>query len=62
MKAHFLRGQSLAPYLFISPFFILFLIFGVYPIGFSIISSFFNWKLIGQAPPVFTGVDNYVNV
>lgn len=61
-KPTLLRGQNLAPYLFISPFFVLFLIFGVYPIGFSLVSSFFNWKLIGQTPPAFVGFANYVNV
>jgi ABC-type sugar transport system permease subunit len=61
-KSRFFRAQKLAPYLFISPFFILFLVFGVYPVGYSIVSSFFNWKLIGQTPPVFVGFENYVNV
>lgn len=56
------RAQKWAPYVFISPFFILFLIFGVYPIGYSIVSSFFNWKLIGKAAPVFIGFDNYINI
>ncbi len=57
-----MRAQQWAPYVFISPFFILFLVFGVYPIGYSIVSSFYNWKLIGTKPPVFIGFDNYVNV
>jgi len=61
-KKNFYRAQALAPYVFISPFFILFLIFGVYPVGYSIVSSFFSWKLIGQTPPVFIGFDNYINV
>jgi ABC-type sugar transport system permease subunit len=56
------KMQQWAPYVFISPFFLLFLIFGVYPIGYSIVSSFFNWRLIGTKPPVFIGFDNYVNV
>lgn len=55
-------SQKWAPYLFISPFFILFCIFGLYPIGYSIFTSFFNWKLIGNADPQFVGFDNYVNV
>lgn len=62
VRSNPLRGQTWAPYLFISPFFVLFLVFGAYPVGYSIVSSFFNWKLIGQAPPVFNGFDNYVNV
>jgi len=61
-RSHFLRGQSVAPYIFIAPFFILFLVFGAYPVGFSLVSSFFQWKLIGQKPPEFIGLDNYINV
>ncbi len=51
-----------APYLFISPFFVLFCIFGIYPIGYSIVTSFFDWKLIGSSTPKFIGLGNYVNV
>ncbi|MFP4199642.1 MAG: sugar ABC transporter permease, partial [Halanaerobium sp.] len=32
-----------APYVFISPFFILFFIFGAFPILFSLYLSFFRW-------------------
>lgn len=56
------RKQKVAPYVFIAPFFILFLVFGLYPIGYSIWSSFFSMKLIGNAAPKFVGLDNYVNV
>lgn len=51
-----------APYFFIAPFFVLFCVFGIYPLGFSIWSSFFSWKLIGNAAPQFVGLGNYVNV
>jgi ABC-type sugar transport system permease subunit len=37
-----------APYLFISPFIILFLIFGLFPILYSITISFFKWTIAGS--------------
>ena len=55
-----LQTQSIAPYIFISPFFILFAVFGIFPIGYSIVMSFFNWKLTG--PVGFIGFQNYINV
>src|SRR5205085_1150254 len=45
------------PLLFISPFFILFLIFGVYPIFFSLWLSIHNWRGVGEM--TFAGLDNY---
>lgn len=45
------------PYLFISPFYILFLIFGVYPILFSLYLSFTEWK--GLGPIKFVGLQNF---
>jgi len=44
-------------YIFISPFYILFAIFSVYPIIFSIYLSFTKWK--GFGPKVFVGLANY---
>jgi len=44
-------------YAFISPFYILFTIFSVYPIIFSIYLSFTKWK--GMGPKVFVGLENY---
>ena len=45
------------PYLFISPFYLLFLIFGVYPILFSLYLSFTEWK--GLGPIKFVGLQNF---
>src|SRR6266540_4954741 len=45
------------PYLFISPFYILFLIFGVYPILFSLYLSVTEWK--GLGPIKFVGLKNF---
>jgi cellobiose transport system permease protein len=45
-------------YLFISPFFILFAIFGLFPILFSFYLSFHKWDGIGEM--TFAGLDEYV--
>ncbi|MFW5801114.1 MAG: carbohydrate ABC transporter permease [Spirochaeta sp.] len=53
-------NQKLAPYIFVSPFFILFLIFGLYPIAYSIYMSFFDMRLVGNRG--FVGLDNYIRL
>ena len=45
------------PYLFISPFYLLFVVFGLYPVAFSIYLSFTKWK--GLGPTEFIGLENY---
>src|SRR5207248_586332 len=45
-------------YLFISPFFILFGVFAVYPIVFSLWLSLHSWRGVGQMK--FIGLDNYM--
>ncbi len=47
-----------APYVFISPFFLLFAVFGLYPLLFSAWVSFFRWDGIGAM--TFTGLGNYL--
>jgi multiple sugar transport system permease protein len=50
-----------APYLFISPFFILFAIFGLYPLLFSAYVSFFRWDGVsGLAHMRWEGFGNYL--
>lgn len=44
-------------YLFISPFFILFGIFGVFPLIFTAYLSFHNWNILGTTE--FVGFENY---
>lgn len=51
------RWVKFAPYLFISPFYLLFLAFGLLPIVFSLAVSLFNWQGVAQAQ--FTGLTNY---
>lgn len=55
-----LKQQKIAPYVFISPFFILFVIFGLFPIVYSITMSLFKWTIAG--PQEFRGIDNYIKL
>ncbi len=48
------------PYLFISPFFILFAIFMFYPTVSSLYLSFHKWK--GTGPKIYVGLFNYINL
>lgn len=52
---------KLSPYLFISPFFILFAITGLFPLAYTAVVSIHKWNLLtGQGPLV--GLQNYVDV
>src|ERR1700753_3125102 len=44
-------------YLFVATFFILFILFSLYPIGFSLYLSLNSWK--GLGPMTFIGLGNY---
>lgn len=46
-----------SPYIFISPFYIIFLLFGLLPILFSVGVSLYDWR--GTTPGSFVGIDNY---
>mgnify|MGYP000342023493 CR=1 FL=1 len=50
-------SKKVAPYVFISPFYILFAVFGAFPIIFSLILSFFLWD--GMSTMEYTGFGNY---
>lgn len=53
--------RKYAPYIFVSPFFILFAIFGIFPTLFSIYLSFHAWNPVsGLSTMEFVGVENYV--
>jgi len=47
-------------YVYIAPFFILFAIFGLFPIAFGFYLSFFRWDGLSQMH--FIGIENYLNV
>ncbi|KHF36952.1 Lactose transport system permease protein LacF [Paenibacillus sp. P1XP2] len=51
------KAKPVNAYTFISPFFILFAIFGLYPIFFTIYLSFFKWDALG--PMTYVGMKNY---
>ncbi|ADD45901.1 carbohydrate ABC transporter permease [Stackebrandtia nassauensis] len=46
-----------SPYLFVSPYFLLFAAFGLFPLGFTLWVSLHRWKLAGDKE--FVGIDNY---
>jgi len=49
-----------APYVFISPFLLLFAVFGVFPLGFSLYLAFQSWEpTSGLGAMVFVGLDNF---
>ncbi|MCB2175457.1 MAG: sugar ABC transporter permease [Actinomycetales bacterium] len=59
-----LRGKidvKLSPYLYISPFFILFAIIGLFPLVYTAYVSMHDWHLIGGQGD-FVGLANYVDV
>jgi len=53
----FSRGA--APYLLIAPFFVLFAIFGIYPLVYTLWVSLHDWDLIATGPHAYVGLANY---
>src|SRR3982750_4547581 len=41
-------GERLAPYAYVAPFFVLFLIFGLFPLVFTFYVALFDWNPIGE--------------
>jgi multiple sugar transport system permease protein len=56
-KRQSFRWDRSAPYFFISPFYILFAIFFLFPTGFALILGFFKWAALGT--PEWFGTRNY---
>jgi len=55
------KARDVAPYLFIAPFFLLFLVFGLFPLLFSIVLSLHEWDpAAGLAAMHWVGFENYV--
>ena len=50
---------KLSPYLYISPFFLLFLVVGLFPIAYTGVISFMDWDLVRNSGE-FIGFDQYV--
>src|ERR1700730_10063249 len=53
-----------APYLYIAPFFVIFGIFGAYPMFRTLWMSFHNWNLVNERTTgaTWVGLDNYVRL
>jgi multiple sugar transport system permease protein len=57
------RFRGWAPYLFISPFFVIFLVFGLFPLLFSMYLSFHRWEpAAGLSAMNWVGLENYVYI
>ncbi|MBL8306101.1 MAG: sugar ABC transporter permease [Rubrivivax sp.] len=49
-----------APYVFVSPFFVLFAVFGLFPLGFSLLLAFQSWDPTGGLDSMrFVGLENF---
>lgn len=54
-------SPAVAPYVFLSPFVLLFLVFGLFPLAFSLFLAFQSWEpTSGLGAMSFVGLDNYV--
>ncbi len=53
-------SPQLAPYVFLSPFLLLFLVFGIFPLAFSLYLAFQSWEpTAGLAAMKFVGLENF---
>ena len=59
-SAGYRRSEVVYGYLFIAPFYLLFLVFQLYPMLWSLVLSFYEWNGIG--PQTFVGLQNYAAV
>lgn len=60
MKAIKKRRNSITPYTMIAPFFLLYIVFSLFPMVFSLGVSFFDWGGFDEAQ--FVGFSNYIRV
>jgi cellobiose transport system permease protein len=56
-----LADVKYSPYLYIAPFFILFAVLGLFPLGFTAYISLFKWDLLDDTG-TFIGLQNYVDL
>ncbi|MQA84415.1 MAG: ABC transporter permease subunit [Streptosporangiales bacterium] len=49
-----------SPYLYIAPFYLVFAVFGLFPLGYTLWVSLHDWELIGKGP--FIGLANYAQL
>jgi ABC-type sugar transport systems, permease components len=60
LKSNYLLKQKIAPYLFVTPYFLIFFAFSLFPILFSGYVSLNDWN--GYTTPIFIGLKNYAEV
>lgn len=60
-KTAFFHRRNVVPWIFLSPFIILFLAFTVYPLLYALYLSFVKIEVL-NSPPVFVGLENYVRL
>ncbi|WP_369373236.1 carbohydrate ABC transporter permease [Promicromonospora sp. Populi] len=52
---------KVSPYLYVSPFFVLFALTGLFPLGYTAVVSVYDWNLLGGQGE-FVGLQNYADV
>lgn len=58
-----LKGRDWAPYVFVSPFFIIFCLFGLFPLLFAVYLSFHQWDpAMGLDAMKWVGIENYTYI
>ena len=53
---------KVSPYLYISPFFVLFVIIGLFPLGYTAYLSLYDWQPLASHKGEFLGLENYSKV
>ena len=53
------QREALTAYSFVLPAFVIILVFGLFPVGFSLVISLFNWRIKSGT---FIGLDNYLEL
>ena len=56
LRPGYRKGEIFYGYLFIAPFYLLFLVFQLYPMIWSFVLSFYKWN--GISPKTFVGLQN----
>lgn len=56
-RIHQSRAERAAPYLYIAPFFVIFAVFGLFPLVFTFYVALFDWNPIGEQ--TFVGLANF---
>jgi cellobiose transport system permease protein len=55
-----LRWERTSPYFYIAPFFVIFAIFGLFPLLYNFVISLYDWNPIGEQK--FIGIDNFTRL